>query len=1380
MSKKVKSDLLVIAEEEKAKREAELVIANEEKSKRDAELVIANEEKAERADELIIANKEKEKRASELIIANKELTFQNEEKEKRAAELVIANKELAFQITERKRMEQTLKKSENKFKSIYQNSNDAIMLMDRNGFFDCNPQTLKLFKIQTREEFIKLSPAELSPSVQSDGKNSVEAIEENISIAYREGYNRFDWIHKRFDGEVFYADVLLSAFDYVGERVLQATVRDITERKIAEEVIKNSDKQYRLLFDEMLSGFAVHEIICDQSGKPTDYRFLSVNKSFEKMTGLDASDILGKTVLEVLPETEYSWIERYGKVALTGEPIHFENYAIALGKHYEVRAYCPEHGKFATLINDITERKNAEDSLSELLQFNSQIINSAQEGIIVYDHNLKCQVWNPFMENLTSLPASEAIGKHPLDLFPFLKDTGVIGILEKALNGEKNNEVVFPFTIPATGRTGWASDKAAPFYNTKNEIIGVISTVRDITEYKLAEQELLGKDALLNLTGYTAKVGGWEIDAETMNQKWTDESYKIHEVDLTFNPNVSNGINFYAPSSHPVIEKAVQRAIEFGEPFDLDLEFITNKGNYRWVHSIGKVLQVNGKTKKVYGSIQDITERKKTEEELIIKTLIFESSIAANSISDNDGIITHCNSAFLKIWGYDSQDEVIGKPIALFIKNEDEALKIITSLNESGIWEGEYIGLKKDRTTFNAYGLATKIQNRKKENIGYFSAVLDISHRKQTELQVKESEEKLRSILDATPFPVALVDSNDNNILYWSRSAVTLFGHTAPTADEWYQIAYPDNEYRCEVIERWKPFLEKARLTSQPVNTGEYSITCSDGSVIICELYATFIKDNLVVTFNDITDRKQAEESKVKSTLKFKELTESISDVFFALDKNLKYTYWNKASEALTGVSTENAIGKSLKDIFTDNKSRQQVEDLCLKVIESEKPQYETITYPNNDNIIHEIFVYPNIEGVSVFVKDITERKKSELLIKEKNLELTLTNTDLIKAKEKAEESDRLKSAFLTNMSHEIRTPMNGIIGFTELLKEPHLSVEEQQDFIQTIQISGARMLNTINSIVDMSKIESGLISVDIKETNLNEKIEFTYKFFKPEVEKKGLQFFFKNRLTGKEAIIKTDNEKVYGILTNLVRNAIKFTNEGSIEFGYEKKGEYLEFFVKDTGIGIPQKQRQIIFERFRQGSESNDRGYEGSGLGLSISKSYVEMLGGRIWVESEEGKGSTLYFTIPYNSVTEDSRTIEDVVFAENKVQIKKLKMLIVEDDEISYSLLSRIVQKISKEILHAITGVQAVESCRNNPDLDLVLMDIRMPMMNGLEATQQIRQFNKDVIIIAQTAYGFSGDCEKAMEAGCNDYISKPINKTLLYELINKHCNKKKMLTN
>jgi signal transduction histidine kinase len=443
------------------------------------------------------------------------------------------------------------------------------------------------------------------------------------------------------------------------------------------------------------------------------------------------------------------------------------------------------------------------------------------------------------------------------------------------------------------------------------------------------------------------------------------------------------------------------------------------------------------------------------------------------------------------------------------------------------------------------------------------------------------------------------------------------------------------------------------------------------------------------------------------------------------------------------------------------------------------------------DNYLSLIFLLFPIIVISVLISKRNYKYKINDLfyqgkMEEMNKKLTDSNDNLEReveertkeiksALEKAKESDRLKSAFLTNMSHEIRTPMNGILGFAELLKEPNLTSEEQENFIRIIGKSGERMLNTINNIIDISKIESGLKEVNIKETNINEKIEFTYKFFKPEVEIKGLQFLFKNSLPANEAIIKTDNEKVYAILTNLVKNAIKFTDKGSIEFGYEKKGKYLEFFVKDTGIGISENQKKIIYDRFRQGNETRTSKYEGSGLGLSISKTYVEMLGGEMWVESEEGKGSIFYFTIPYNAVSEGKIEIKDTVFVEHKeVEIKNLKILIVEDDEPSYSLLTRMLQKISCEVLYAITGVEAIEYCRKNPDLDLVLMDIRMPEMNGLEATHQIRQFNKDVIIIAQTAYGFAGDSEKAIDAGCNDYISKPINKTLLYELIKKHFNK------
>lgn len=244
---------------------------------------------------------------------------------------------------------------------------------------------------------------------------------------------------------------------------------------------------------------------------------------------------------------------------------------------------------------------------------------------------------------------------------------------------------------------------------------------------------------------------------------------------------------------------------------------------------------------------------------------------------------------------------------------------------------------------------------------------------------------------------------------------------------------------------------------------------------------------------------------------------------------------------------------------------------------------------------------------------------------------------DLITAKEKAEESDKLKTAFLANMSHEIRTPMNGILGFAELLKEQDLTNEIQQKYIHIIEKSGVRMLNIINNIVDISKIEAGLMEITLTDSDINEQIDYIYNFFKPEVEAKGMQLYFKKHYANHKAIIKTDQEKLYAIFTNLVKNAIKYSYRGYIEFGYypeqNKQGrDLMIFYVKDTGIGIHKDKTSIIFDRFRQVSEGKNRHYEGAGLGLSITKSYVEMLGGKIWVESEEGVGSRFCFSLPYN----------------------------------------------------------------------------------------------------------------------------------------------------
>lgn len=375
-------------------------------------------------------------------------------------------------------------------------------------------------------------------------------------------------------------------------------------------------------------------------------------------------------------------------------------------------------------------------------------------------------------------------------------------------------------------------------------------------------------------------------------------------------------------------------------------------------------------------------------------------------------------------------------------------------------------------------------------------------------------------------------------------------------------------------------------------------------------------------------------------------------------------------------------------------------------------------------------------------------------------------------AKGKAVESDLLKSAFLANMSHEIRTPMNGILGFVELLKQPILSEDDQLNYVRIIEESGKRMLNIINDIISISKVEAGQSEVFESETNINDQINYTYTFFKQEASQKNIDLYYKTGLPDQESMVITDREKIYAIFTNLVKNAIKFTQRGFVELGYEKKGEFLEFYVRDTGVGIHPNQQSIIFERFRQANESLSREYEGAGLGLAISKAYVEMLGGKIWVESDLGKGSVFYFSIPYHRHYFEGNNVVIPEPAESEIlNISGLKVLVAEDDMVSNQLITALISSFTREVLRVKTGYEALEACRINPDIDLVLMDIQMPEMDGYEATKLIREFNKEVVIIAQTALGLKGERNKALEAGCTDYLAKPITYQDFSDLIKKY---------
>lgn len=406
---------------------------------------------------------------------------------------------------------------------------------------------------------------------------------------------------------------------------------------------------------------------------------------------------------------------------------------------------------------------------------------------------------------------------------------------------------------------------------------------------------------------------------------------------------------------------------------------------------------------------------------------------------------------------------------------------------------------------------------------------------------------------------------------------------------------------------------------------------------------------------------------------------------------------------------------------------------------------------------------------VSTILKTITHKKQAIYL--EKTVQKR--TKELEESKEKAEESDRLKSAFLANMSHEIRTPMNGILGFTDLLKEADLTGKERKKYIRVIEKSGERMLNTINDIIDISRIESGEMKLNIKPTNINSQLESLYDFFKPEAEKNKILLSFKPGLDNNLANIHTDPEKFEAIFTNLIKNALKFTNEGIIEFGYSIEDERIHSYVRDSGKGIASDKLKRIFDRFAQEEDSDSFTKQGSGLGLSIVKAYAKLLEGEIWVESKKGDGSTFHFTIPYQSIekhsTANKMNVKGSIDKKNNFANKTI--LVVEDDVASSEYLKVVLRNLGiNNISLANNGEMAIKQCKENPAIDLVLMDINMPVMGGYDATKAIKAFRPDLPIIAQTAYALAGDREKSLEARCDDYITKPVKKAELLEKIEK----------
>ncbi|MBC8005028.1 MAG: response regulator [Verrucomicrobia bacterium] len=633
--------------------------------------------------------------------------------------------------------------------------------------------------------------------------------------------------------------------------------------------------------------------------------------------------------------------------------------------------------------------------------------------------------------------------------------------------------------------------------------------------------------------------------------------------------------------------------------------------------------------------------------------------------------------------------------------------------------------------------------------------------RKEAEEALRKSEERLRDILFSTADWVWEIDEK-LKFTYTSQSGLDLLkvSEDEVIGKTPFDFMLPDEAKRVLAI------LNDLITNREPIKDLENWIVGKDGSTV-CLLINGVSIINANEQFKgfrgvgkDITERKLSENAirQSEAELNYAQEIGNMGSWHHHLPTN-KYKHSRNLARIL-GIEPEdeeNGFQIFLNHIHPDDR---QLIDLHVKEIADTQNEvsYELRYILDNGDIIwlqnniRPTFNDGKLTDLHGVMIDITEKKKNEL--------------DLIKAKEKAEASDKLKTSFINNISHEIRTPLNGILGFTEVLTDPNLPTEEKNTYLAMLYNSSDRLINTVTNFLDISLLTSGNQLVYKKEIELKSLMEQTIEKFKGSCLTKKLTLSLEIPEDEQEIRIITDKDILEKILYQLIDNAIKFTSEGSITLGYKTNDDEMLFFVRDTGIGIQPESQKQIFESFMQENTANTRGYEGSGLGLPIAKGFVELLGGRIWLDSEKGIGTTFYFFIPLEQKigSGKAKSPEDT----STHTRHKQTVLVAEDDETNFFYINILLKNASINILHAWNGIEAVELCRDHSEVELVLMDLKMPEMDGFEATMHIKAFRPDLPVIAVSAYMSSEDKHRAIIAGCDEFITKPIRKELLLKKV------------
>ena len=919
----------------------------------------------------------------------------------------------------------------------------------------------------------------------------------------------------------------------------------------------------------------------------------------------------------------------------------------------------------------------------------------------------------------------------------------------------------------------WIRNTISPYRSPEGEINSLLIIAEDITERKHIELTLKNEQTF-NQVIIDAIPGIFcMVDGDARLTAWNP--YLRDEIvgKLDEEMQGTDMMAYINHDDHPLIREKIKNVLLSGIEETAEARVLQYGGQeIKWLLLKGRRIIINDQPFViVIGS--DITDRKLAEQALHESEKKFRSITEQMCelvfVTNANGQITYISPTVEKVMGY-KPEEAIGHIFTEYLADEEipRAVEIFTDAISHQLTNQvlEFKYKKKNGSIFDAEIHSQFFKDD--ETSGVIGLLRDISDRKKTETIRKEYEQKLlesrqflQSIYNDVNHSIIVVDVlPDGSYRYKGNNAL----HAKLTGISQEKIIGKTPE---EVLDP-----EIAKFV-----TGNYDACIREGKTIQFEECLPFLGKEMwwetvlnpvrnesghiyriIGTITNITERKLAENQLIKLSA----AVEQSPAVVVITDPLGNIEYVNPMFTQLTGYSVKEVRGRNPRILQSGFLPKSVYEDLWQTILSGNIWRGEFQNRKKNGELFWETAVIAAIldkKGeITNFVavkEDITEQKRYL--------------NELIASKERAEESDRLKSAFLANISHEIRTPMNGILGFSELLKEPHLSGEEQSEFIDLIQRSGERMLNLINDLIDISRIEAGETILQISETPVNKLLYDLKDFFQTEADKKGLSLSCTTGLSDNESIIETDYLKLNQILTNLVQNALKFTTSGGVDVGYTKQDNILEFYVIDTGIGIPDDMTEKIFERFRQVNNSLTRHHEGAGLGLSISMAYVTMLGGSIRVESEAGKGSKFIFQLPYNPPCLSKTEPLSVATEEHAVYTSDLTVLIAEDDTVSRLVLEMFLKSENITILSAVNGQEAVEMVEHHPEINLVLMDIKMPVMNGFEATRLIKRLRPELPVIAQTAFTSKKEMEKSSEVGFDRIVAKPVKKNELLKIMN-----------